>query len=147
MARRVTSAFTIDSWEGEPGDWHGAQLQRTQAAKTFTGELSGSSALEAVMLGVGENVSAYVAVERLEVGFDGLKGSFCLLHSATANGDDNHMRLTILPGSGTGDLVGLSGTAEILPGHGFALVYELEGDPERGSDTTPATTPDTTPEP
>ena len=141
MSRRVTSAFTIDSWEGQPGDWHGAQLQRTQAAKTFTGELSGSSALEAVMLGVGENVSAYVAVERLEVGFDGLKGSFCLLHSATANGDDNNMRLTILPGSGTGDLVGLSGTAEILPGHEFALVYELGDEAGAQAEVGPTSTP------
>ena len=125
MSKRVTSAFTIDTWEGAPADWHGAQLQRTQAAKTFTGDLAGTSALEAVMLGVGEDVSAYVAVERLEVEFDGLKGSFCLLHAATAHGEENEMNLTIIPGSGTGDLAGLSGTATILPGHGFALEYEL----------------------
>jgi hypothetical protein len=125
VSKRVSSAFTIDKWEGAPADWHGAQLQRTEATKTFTGELAGTSALEAVMLGVGENVSAYVAVERLEVEFDGLKGSFCLLHSATANGDENEMNLTILPGSGTGDLVGLSGTAKILPGHTFSLEYDL----------------------
>lgn len=125
MAKQVASAFTIDKWEGAPGDWHGAQLQRTEAAKTFTGELAGTSALEAVMLGVGENVSAYVAVERLEVEFDGLKGSFCLLHAATANGDDNEMKLTIIPGSGTGDLEGLVGTAKILPGHEFLLEYDI----------------------
>ena len=125
MSQRVTGAFTIDKWEGAPGDWHGAQLQRTEAAKTFTGGLSGTSALEAVMLGVGEDVSAYVAVERIEAEFDGLKGSFCLLHSATANGDEQEMNLTVVPGSGTGGLVGLSGTAKILPGHEFELEYEL----------------------
>ncbi|MFC1419922.1 DUF3224 domain-containing protein [Streptacidiphilus cavernicola] len=125
MSKRVTSAFSIDKWEGKPADWHGAQLQRTEAAKTFTGDLAGTSALEAVMLGVGENVSAYVAVERMEVEFDGLKGSFCLLHAATANGDENEMKLTIIPGSGTGDLVGLTGTAVVLPGHEFALEYDL----------------------
>jgi hypothetical protein len=103
VSQRVTGAFTIDKWEGVPGDWHGAQLQRTEAAKTFTG----------------------VAVERLDVEFDGLKGSFCLLHSATAHGDENEMNLTIIPGSGTGDLVGLTGTAKILPGHVLELEYQL----------------------
>ena len=125
MSQRVTGAFTIDKWEGEPGDWHGAQLQRTEAAKTFTGGLTGTSALEAIMLGVGEDVSAYVAVERLQVEFDGLEGSFCLLHSATAHGDENQMDLTVIPGSGTGDLVGLTGTAKILPGHELELEYQL----------------------
>jgi hypothetical protein len=125
MSNQVRGAFTIDKWEGTPGDWHGAELQRTQAAKTFTGELSGTSVLEAVMLGVGDDVSVYVAVEKLDVEFAGLKGGLCLLHSATAHGDDKEMLLKIIPGSGTGDLAGLSGTAKILPGHELELVYEL----------------------
>jgi hypothetical protein len=129
MPKRIKSAFTFDRWDGTPRDtWEGAQLSHTRAAKTFTGEMTGTSSMEAIMLKVGGDggPAVYVAVEKLEVELDGRKGSFFLVHSAIASGDDHDKSLKIVPGSGTGDLVGISGEAEILPGHDFVLDYDLD---------------------
>jgi hypothetical protein len=49
-------------------------------------------------------------------------GSFLLLHQAMQPGPATW---TIAAGSGTGELAGISGNAEILPGHQFTLDYEL----------------------
>jgi len=53
------------------------------------------------------------------------KGGFALHHSAGENGH----HLIVLPGSGHGELAGITGTAEIVQddegNHTFTLTYEL----------------------
>jgi Protein of unknown function (DUF3224) len=48
-----------------------------------------------------------------------------LVHSARSLGAENEMVITVLPGSGTGELSGITGTARITPEHAFILDYEL----------------------
>ncbi|MEV6116061.1 DUF3224 domain-containing protein [Streptomyces sp. NPDC052109] len=127
MSKRVTGAFTFDTWEGdEVIRWDEAQAQRRKGAKTFTGEMTGTSVLEAIMCGVEGGPAVYVAIEKLDLEFHGMKGSFMLAHRSMAHGDDHRKSLDIVPGSGTGDFKGISGTAEILPGHDFVVDYDLE---------------------
>jgi hypothetical protein len=123
MPQRATSSFTVDKKDFTPAEWTGGGLVRARYEKTFTGELAGSGVVEAVMLRTeGDALAVYVAIERIECTLHGRTGSFVLLHQAMQPGPATW---TIAAGSGTGELAGISGNAEILPGHQFTLDYEL----------------------
>ena len=127
MTERVTGNFTFDVWKGEGVvHWDEAQMQRNKGTKTFTGDITGTSVMEAVMLGVEGGPALYVAVEKLDLEFHGRKGSFFLAHRSMAHDGNHNKSLEIVPGSGTGDFVGISGSAEIMANHDLVLDYDLE---------------------
>jgi len=73
------------------------------------------------MLTAGTGVAGsagYVAIERVTGMLHGLSGSFVLQHSGTMTRGAPQLSVTVVPDSGTGQLVGLSGrlTIEIADG-------------------------------
>ena len=123
MPQRASSSFVIDKKDFAPAEWTGGGIARARFEKTFTGELAGTGVVEAVMLRTeGDALAVYVGIERIECTLHGRAGSFLLLHQAMQPGPATW---TIAAGSGTGELTGISGNAEILPGHNFTLDYEL----------------------
>ncbi|WP_158888195.1 DUF3224 domain-containing protein [Amycolatopsis anabasis] len=122
----ISASFTVDSWESANYDEaEGAELGRTSLTKTFSGAIEGSSAVEMIS-GITGTSRAYAAFERLSVSLGGRKGTFVLQHAAFG---PEGVDLRILPGSGTGELTGISGTASIERhqdgSHTFTLSYEL----------------------
>jgi hypothetical protein len=79
--------------------------------KTYAGGVTGRSATiftSAYDLGTG--VGTYVALETFEGALDDRPGGFAYVHSATTTGSDRRYELfVIVPGSGVGDLAGISG--------------------------------------
>jgi hypothetical protein len=77
----------------------------------------------------GEDAAAYVGVERVTGRVNGRQGSFVYLHTATASGGSQSASWTVMSGSGSGELAGISGQIRIdnLPdgGHVLTLDYEL----------------------
>jgi hypothetical protein len=71
----------------------------------------------------------YVAMEKVEGTLDGRRGSFILYHHGTMSPEaGQQLVVTVGPGSGSGELVGLSGrlAIEIAGGrHFYSLEYEL----------------------
>ena len=79
--------------------------------KTFTGDLNGVS--KGQMMGAGtavEGSAAYVAFEVVTGTLDGRHGTFILQHAGTMRKGAGTLHVTVVPDSGTGDLVGLTGT-------------------------------------
>ena len=110
-----------------------AGIGRMTIDKVFSGELEGTSKGE-MLTGMTESTGAmaYVAIERVTGKLDGHAGSFILMHNATMNKNDpksSHMQVVVVPGSGTDDLTGLSGTLNInIDGagkHSYDFEYEL----------------------
>jgi len=123
---RAECSFTVEVAETSDPEWKGGAVQRNRFAKTFTGELEGTSVVEAVMFGTSDaSVAAYVGIERFEGSVAGAKGSFVLSHRATILDGKQVAELVILPGTGTDDLEGITGTADLLPDHNLTLHYEL----------------------
>jgi uncharacterized protein DUF3224 len=123
---RAESTFVIDNWEGSPYDTEpGAELARARVTKTFHGDLEGSSTVELLSATTSAGPAAYVALERIRCRLHGRTGSFVLHHSAGAAGTS----WSVVVGSGTDDLTGLTGTGEIQRhedgSHTFVLDYEL----------------------
>jgi hypothetical protein len=130
MSRQATGTFNIESWEDTPYDEKaGAKLSRTQVTKTFQGEVQGTSTAELLMAGAQEGSAAYVGLERVTGSVHGQNGSFVLMHFATMTRGEGVLVLSVVPDSGTDDLLGLTGEAkiELTPdgGHNFTLDYEL----------------------
>ncbi|MEO5896655.1 MAG: DUF3224 domain-containing protein [Vicinamibacterales bacterium] len=119
-------SFVIDKKDVQPVEWQGGQMSHTRFYKTFTGDLTGTSIVEAIMIAAeNDGASVYVGVERFECAVHGKTGTFLLTHGATHHAGGGVTDWKIVAGSGTGELQGITGTAEILPKHDFELTYQL----------------------
>ncbi len=130
MSSQITATFTFDSWdEQEVLDVEGSRIVRTTFAKTFRGELHGSSRGEMVMAHALQGSAAYTGYERVEGTLAGRTGSFILRHNAVMADGAGSSEVVVMDWSGTGELSGLSGTANIDRqddgGHTFSLGYDV----------------------
>ena len=55
----------------------------------------------------------YVAIDRVTGTLDGRSGSFLMAHRGIRNADGQSLDIVIVPGSGTGQLTGITGTLGI----------------------------------
>lgn len=103
-----------------------ANLGRMSIDKQIHGDFDGTTIGEMIMAGTDVKGSAgYVAIERVTGSLKGKKGTFVLQHSGTMNRGVPELSVTVVPDSGTGELVGLAGTFSIQIVDGKHL-YEFE---------------------
>ena len=111
-----------------------ANIGRMSIDKTFAGDLSGTSQGEMISGGSPADGSAgYVAMERVTGPLEGRSGSFLLQHSATMTPTSQESTITVVPGSGTGELAGITGamSIEVEEGqHLYDFDYTLEAKSE-----------------
>ncbi len=89
---------------------------------TSKGEMLASSSAVAGSAG-------YVAIEKVTGTLNGKAGTFVLQHNATMTRGTPHLSITVIPDSGTGELVGLTGTMNITitdGKHDYDFEYTLE---------------------
>jgi len=108
-----------------------AYVERMSIEKQYHGELEATGVGE--MLTVGGSVKdsgAYVAVERVSGALRGRRGTFALQHSGTMTRGATRLTVTVVPDSGTDELVGLAGTMMIVIAdgkHSYEFDYTLSG--------------------
>ena len=102
-------------------------IGRLSLDKTWSGDLVGTS--KGQMLGsqseTEKGSGGYVAMERFVGTLHGKKGSFSLQHHGTMGGGKFDISVEVVPGTGTDELAGISGTLKIIIDGGKHL-YELE---------------------
>jgi hypothetical protein len=126
MPRTAKSSFVIDKKTPSPVSFEGGQMAHTRFEKTFTGDIVGTSVVEALLAGLDNGGPAvYVGIERFDCTVEGKKGTFVLMHAATQHDSGGSASWTVVKGSGTGELAGISGDGQILPNHDFVLTYDL----------------------
>ena len=108
----------------------GPLLARMSIDKQLHGDLEGTSKGEMLSAGKpAEGSAGYVAIEQVSGSLHGKKGTFALQHSGTMDKGQQHLEITVSPGSGTGELAGLKGTMSIrVEGgkHFYELIYSLQ---------------------
>lgn len=88
---------------------------RLMLDKVFRGDLEATSRGQMLAIRTATEGSAgYVAMERVSGALAGREGTFALQHSGTMDRGKPSLSVTVVPDSGTGDLVGLSGRMDIL---------------------------------
>ncbi len=136
MSRRIVAAFEVTGWEetpyGEEGD--GPSLGEALVLKSYSGDLEGVGRARLLMCRAdpasNSDNAGYVASERVEGRLAGKRGTFVLHHwGVVAAGSPPRTAGHVVPGSGTGELAGLTGTMEIAVAqdgtHTLALDCEL----------------------
>jgi hypothetical protein len=121
-------AVTLTALPAAPGGMAQHRLE-----KRFSGDMDGTST--GVMMRAGDparGVAGYVAMEMVSATIAGRSGGFALQHSGTMDGSGQQLAITIVPGSGTGALAGISGTMAIRiadGAHFYTLSYALPATP------------------
>ena len=89
-------------------------VSRMSLDKKYSGSLEASAKGEmlAVMTPV-QGSAGYVAMEVVEGSLGGRTGSFALQHSGVSDKGVQHLTITVVPDSGTGQLVGIAGSLTI----------------------------------
>src|SRR5215475_2316603 len=96
---------------------------RRSIDKHFHGDLEATSKGEMLSVGSAKGSGGYVAIERVTGALQGRSGSFALQHNATMTAGAPYLNIIVVPGSGTGELAGLSGTMKIAIAPGGAHSY------------------------
>ena len=94
--------------------------------KVYSGDMVGEGQGE--MLSAGNPAAgsaAYVAIEHVTAMLDGRSGSFALQHCGVMHAGESKLTISVVPGSGTGELLGLEGSYNIIMTEGQHC-YELE---------------------
>lgn len=106
----------------------GSTMGRMSLDKQYHGDLEAiakGEMLYASSTGV-PGSGSYLAVERVTGKLSGRSGSFALAHKGSMSGGTQHMDITIVPDSGAGELVGISGSMKIIITADGKHSYEIE---------------------
>ena len=128
MPKHAKGPFTVTITPQESAP--DAAVARMLLYKEFHGDLEAVAHGE--MMAAGEpltNAGVYVAIDRVTGTLDGRSGSFLMAHRGIRNADGQELSIVIVPGSGTGQLTGITGTVGIeIAGkeHHYSVDYELD---------------------
>lgn len=104
----VTGSFDVRM---QPPPPQAADFVRLTLDKTFKGGLEGTSLVEMLASGDGRDPSGgYVALERFTGRLQGRSGSFIMQHSGTMEPGVMNISVLVTPGSGAGELEGITGS-------------------------------------
>lgn len=108
----------------------GIGLSRYLLSKSFVGGIEGVGTGQMLAGGPpgSQTTGVYVALERVVGALDGRQGAFLLAHRGDMDPSGYTLSITVVPGSGTGELVGLTGEFELtIEGgeHRYDLAYRL----------------------
>ncbi len=115
MAQTARGEFVVSlkplAFEGADPEF---KLGRMSIDKEISGDLTASTTGQMLTAMTGVHGSAgYVAIERVAGVLDGRRGTFVLQHTGTMNRGAPSLAVTVVPDSGTEELVGLVGEFKI----------------------------------
>jgi hypothetical protein len=90
-------------------------IGRMSLDKQYHGDLEATSKGQMLSaMGEVKGSAAYVAIERVRGTLNGRAGTFALVHTGTMAGGKAELSIMVVPDSGTGQLVGISGKMNII---------------------------------
>ncbi len=127
VSTRATGTFEVQMAPQETA----ATIGRMSLDKQFHGDLqaTGKGEMLAVQGGV-QGSAGYVALEQVTGTLHGRTGTFYLQHTGTMDRGAPSLSITVVPDTGTGELVGLTGRLNIIiegGKHAYEFDYTLPG--------------------
>lgn len=127
MTYHAHGSFTVKVLPLTPAPAEG--LARFSIDKQIHGDLEATTKGEMFTAGdPRQGAAGYVAIEVVTGTLAGRHGSFALQHSATMDASGQKMTVIVVPGSGTGELKGITGVFSIhieKGEHSYDLEYTL----------------------
>jgi len=131
MKQTASARFAIKSWDEKPYiEGEGLpKLTRASVSKTYNGDIEGEAQAEYLMMYRSDGTATFLGLERVVGRIGAKKGTFVLQRTGVFEGGMAKETYSVIPGSGTGELSGLTGEGTSAVGHGmehpFSLSYEL----------------------
>jgi len=127
MANRASGTFEVKVIPQPPEDAVGDPgMSRLSLDKQFQGDLKGTSKGQMLAIGTAvEGSAGYVAIERVTGTLHDRSGTFALQHSGTMTRGAPQLIISVVPDSGTNELVGIAGKMTINIVEGKHL-YEFD---------------------
>jgi hypothetical protein len=130
MKQTANARFAIRSWDEKPySEGQGRpRLTRASVTKTYTGDIEGEGQVEYLMMYRPDGSATFVGLERVVGQIGGKSGTFVLQRTGVFESGQAKESYSIIPGSATAELLGLTGEGSSSVGHGmehpFILSYE-----------------------
>jgi hypothetical protein len=111
MTTPATGRFEMKSWDESPYQERegGRKLTRASVSNAFSGDIEGESTLEYLMAYSDEETAFFVGMEEVVGRVGERTGSFVLQQTGTYKDGTVNAAWFVVPGSGTGELAGLTG--------------------------------------
>jgi uncharacterized protein DUF3224 len=113
------STFTVKSWDEstqqELAD--GRKITRASIVQEFSGDLEATGSAELLMCYSSDGTADILGFQQFTGQLGERSGSFVLRSIGGYDGTNATAELTVVPGSGTGELAGLRGTGRSVVGH------------------------------
>ena len=106
----------------------GSPVGRMLIKKTYLGDMNGSGTGQMISKRTENGAAVYYAIEEFSGSVKGKNGGFTLVHNGHMSKDSQSLEITILEGSGSGELQDISGSMLIVQdanGHRYELTFEL----------------------
>jgi hypothetical protein len=132
MKKTANARFAIKSWDEKPYSEAEAKpkLTRASVTKTYEGDIEGDGRVEYLMMYRTDGSASFVGLEQFVGRVGGKSGTFVLQRTGVFESGQAKESYSVIPGSATGELQGLSGSGSTAVGHGmehpFSLTYELD---------------------
>lgn len=128
MSEQASGSFDVKLTPADQGA--DMPVGRMTIEKEFHGALEGTSKGQMLMAASSSvpGSAGYVAIERFEGSLNGRNGSFYLQHTGVMTRGAGDLTITVIPDSGTDQLVGLSGKMNIIikdGKHSYEFDYTL----------------------
>ena len=127
MTTTASGTFNVTMLPG-PAELDGV-VTRFELSKTFHGDLQGSG--DGVMLSAGDpqsGAAGYVAIETVDGRLGDRHGRFALQQFGSMRGGSPTLQYEVVPGSGGGELAGITGILHLTIDEDGTHHYELEYD-------------------
>jgi hypothetical protein len=125
----AASTFKIEGWDEQPlpGFDGGAKVTQASVTQALSGDIEGEGHVEWLMCYRSDETADFVGIERISGRLGERSGSFVLLQTdGTFDGQAAKGTLSVVPGSGTGELQGLRGTGAFSAPRGGETSLTLE---------------------
>lgn len=125
---RATGSFDVLSWQEdvyEEGE-DGAKLSRADVTQRFEGGVTGEGAAQWLLAYRPDGTAHFVGLQRVDGSIGGRKGRFVLETIGDFDGQVATWKASVVPGSATGELRGLTGHGSFGAPHGSRASFELD---------------------
>ena len=128
MGEHAESTASVTAWD-ESAYWEGedgSKLTKASIGQAFSGDLNGEGPAEMLMCYRPDGTATFLGQQRVEGTLGGRSGAFTLHSTGTFEGGEARSTLSVVEGSGTGELAGLRGTGTAVAGGDMKVAVTLD---------------------
>jgi hypothetical protein len=123
----ATGSFELSSWNEETYDDDQAnKMTLATVEQKFSGDIEGDGAVRWLMAYRADGTARFVGMQKVDGSLAGRRGSFVLETAGDFDGQMARWSVTVIAGSGTDELTGLTGAGNFGAEHGPEATYQID---------------------